>query len=133
MNDLAASIGLVQLKKLDEMNAYRSQIIRNYLDQIANLESIDPLVPFEPDNYVYQMFGIRVDDRDDMIVYLKSKGIATGCHYTPLSIQPLFKRWGLNCPYIEKQINRCITLPLHTGLTEEEVHYCCEALIQKIT
>ncbi len=66
MNDLAASIGLAQLEKLPRMNAHRSEVIRAYLNGIMNIESIQPLLPFEPENYVYQMFGIRVEKRDEL-------------------------------------------------------------------
>lgn len=128
MNDLAAAIGLAQLKKLPAMNARRSEIIRRYLDGLADVPGVEPLLPFEPENYCYQMFGIRTDDRDEMMIHLKQRGIATGCHYTPLSIQPLFKPWGENCPYIEKEIDRCITLPLHVALTDEEVDYVIDGI-----
>ncbi len=128
MNDLAAAIGLAQLKKLPAMNARRSEIIGRYMDGIASIPGVEPLLPFEPENYCYQMFGIRTDDRDEMMIHLKGRGIATGCHYTPLSIQPLFKPWGENCPYIEKEIDRCITLPLHAALTDEEVDYVIEGI-----
>lgn len=128
MNDLAAAIGLAQLEKLPKMNARRSEIIRMYLDGIKNIEGIEPLLPFEPENYVYQMFGIRTEKRDDLMIYLKSKGIATGCHYTPLSIQPLFKPFAENCDFIEKETNKFITLPLHADLTNEEVEYIIQNL-----
>lgn len=129
MNDLAASIGLVQLRKLPEFNRRRSEIIRQYLDGIKGIDFIEPLLPFEPENYPYQMFGIRTKHRDELMIYLKNKGIATGCHYTPLSIQPLFSKWGRNCHYIEKEASRFITLPLHADLRDEEVSYIINALI----
>lgn len=128
MNDLAASIGLAQLKKLPTFNQKRSKVIRLYLDGLKGISGISPLLPFEPELYPYQMFGIRADKRDDLIVYLKTKGVATGCHYTPLSIQPLFKEWGNNCPFIEKEHNKFITLPLHAELTEEEVRYIIDMI-----
>lgn len=123
MNDLAASIGLAQLKKLPAMNKRRADIIKAYMDGIKDIPGIKPLLPYAPDKYVYQMFGIRIEKRDELMIYLKSKGIATGCHYTPLSIQPLFKEWGNNCPYVEKEADMFITLPLHADLTDEEVEY----------
>jgi len=123
MNDLAASIGLGQLERLPEMNARRSEIIKQYMEGIKNIDGVEPLLPYEPDNYVYQMFGIRAEKRDDLMIYLKSQGVATGCHYTPLSIQPLFKPYAGDCSYIEKEHNKFITLPLHADLTEEEVEY----------
>jgi len=128
MNDLAASIGLAQLKKLPSMNARRSAIIRKYLDGIKDLDGIEPVLPFEPEKYVYQMFAIKTDKRDELMIYLKSKGIATGCHYTPLSLQPLFKPYAKDCAFIEKESNRFITLPLHADLTDGEVDYVIEQL-----
>jgi len=128
MNDLAASIGLVQLEKLDRMNSRRSEIIRKYLDGIKGLTGINPILPFDVDKYVYQMFGIRADRRDELMIYLKSKGIATGCHYTPLTMQPLFRPFAKDCEYIEKEANKFITLPLHADLTDQEVDFVVEAL-----
>ena len=61
------------------------------------------------------------------LIYLKNNGAAR-CHYTPLSLQPLFKQWGLNCPYFEKEIDRCITLPLHPDLKSNEVEYIISLL-----
>ena len=105
------------------MNQRRSKVIRKYLEGIKKLDSIKPLLPYEPEKYVYQMFGIRVDRKDDLILYLKSKGIATGCHYTPLSMQSLFKPYARNCNFIKKEYYKLITLPLHADLTNEEVEY----------
>jgi len=130
MNDLSAAIGLAQLKKLPGMNKRRSEIIRKYLDGISEIKGIEPLIPFEPEKYFYQMFGIRSENRDELMIYLKSKGIATGCHYTPLSIQPLFKEFGGNCPYIEKEYKKFITLPLHSDLKDEEIEYIKNCLYE---
>jgi len=123
MNDLAASIGLAQLKKLPDFNKRRSAIIRQYMNGLKDLEGIKPMLPFEPETYPYQMFGIRAERRDELMIYLKSKGIATGCHYTPLTLQPLFKPFAQGCEYIEKEADKLITLPLHVDLTNEEIDY----------
>lgn len=130
MNDLAASIGLVQLERLPEMNKRRSEIITKYLSGIKNLKTIRPLLPYEPNRYVYQMFGIRTEHKEDLILYLKSKGIATGCHYTPLTMQPLFKLYASICPVAESEYYKMITLPLHADLTNEEVDYIVDNLNQ---
>ncbi|TNE51076.1 MAG: DegT/DnrJ/EryC1/StrS family aminotransferase [Bacteroidetes bacterium] len=128
MNDLAAAIGLAQLKKLPAMSRRRSEIIRQYMDGLRDVPGVTPLLPFEPENYCYQMFGVRADQRDALMIHLKSKGIATGCHYTPLSIQPLFAPWGNTCPFVEAEYERFITLPLHADLTDEEVQYVLEGI-----
>ncbi len=128
MNDLAASIGLVQLKKLPEFNKKRSYIINRYLNGIKSITGVSSLLPYEPEKYPYQMFGIRSEQRDDLMIFLKSKGIATGCHYTPLSMQPLFRKYARNCEFIENETSKFITLPLHTDLTTDEVDYIIDAL-----
>ena len=128
MNDLAASIGLAQLKKLPGMNQRRSEIIRMYLDGLKGVAGIEPLLPFQPEDYCYQMFGVRSDRRNELMIHLKGKGISTGCHYTPLSIQPLFKPWGNNCSFVEAESERFVTLPLHADLTNEEVNYVIEGV-----
>jgi len=130
MNDLAASIGLVQLKKLPEMNSKRSHIIDLYAEGIQNCQTIKPIVPYQTEKYVYQMFGIRTEHKEDLILYLKSKGIATGCHYTPLTMQPLFKQYVSKCDVAEREYQKMITLPLHSDLNSEEVNYVIEHLIK---
>ena len=130
MNDLAAAIGLVQLRKLPDMNKRRSEIIRRYLDGLSNTNGIQPLLPFDPESHSYQMFGIRAEQRDELMIYLKGKGIATGCHYTPLSMQPLFKPYAKHCEISEKLHESFITLPLHAELTNEEVDYVVENINQ---
>ena len=72
--------------------------------------------------------NIRKENRDELMIYLKLKGIATACHYTPLSLQPLFKPYANNCEFIEKEANKFITLPLHADLTNNEVKYVINEL-----
>ena len=123
MNDLAASIGLAQFDRLAEMNTRRSEIIKKYLDGIRGMKNIKPLLPYDLNKYVYQIFGIRVKEKDKLIIYLKTKGIATGCHYTPLTMQPLFSQYSSDCPIAEEEYFKMITLPLHADLTDEEIEY----------
>jgi perosamine synthetase len=128
MNDLAAAIGLAQLKKLDSMNVRRSQCIRKYMDGMKHFKRIQPLLPYEPHKYVYWIFGVRCEMRDELIVHLKSKGIATGVHYMPLTLHPLFKKYAAECPVSKKIWQTFVTLPLHVDLTDEEIDYVLEAL-----
>lgn len=128
MNNLAACIGLAQLKKLPTMNKRRSEIVKTYLDGIKGLNKIRPLLPFEPENYSYQMFGIRCDERDKLILHLKSRGISTGVHYVPLYKHSYFKQWENKCPVAERIWKSFITLPLHADLTQEEINYVITAL-----
>lgn len=128
MNDLMAAIGLAQLKKLDQMNARRRQIIRRYLTGIADCEDIRPLLPYSLEDSSYWIFGVRCEQRDDLILHLKQKGIATSVHYMPLPMHPLFKEFNGRIPNAERVWKTMITLPLFPDLTDEEVDYVVDAL-----
>ncbi len=128
MNDLSASIGLAQLKKLDWMNSERSKHIHRYMEGIKDLKHITPLLPFEPDENSYWLFGVRCEKRDELILHLKSKGIATGVHYVPLMLFPFFKKWDNRCDVSKRIWKSFVTLPLFAELTNIEIDYVIEAL-----
>ena len=124
MNDVMAAIGLAQLKKLDDMNARRRAIITKYLDGIKDIPGIKPYLPYTVKGYeAYWFFGIRSEKRDKLIVHLKNKGIATGVHFYPLPLHPLFRAFDRSCKVAEKIWKSFITLPSHVDLTGEEVEY----------
>ncbi|HNR40752.1 MAG TPA: DegT/DnrJ/EryC1/StrS aminotransferase family protein [Bacteroidales bacterium] len=128
MNDLAAAIGLAQLNKLDRMNERRAEIIAGYLNGIKSLNTIKPIFPYEPGNGAYWYFGIRSDRRDELIIYLKNKGIATGVHFYPLTLQPLFRQYTAGCETAERIWKEIITMPSHPDLTDEEIDYVLDSL-----
>lgn len=132
MNDLAASIGLVQLQKLDAMNARRKATIARYLEGIKDLEHVRPLIPYDMSGEnTYHIFGVRTSAslRDHLMRYLKRHGIATGLHYTPLPLHPLFSAHTETTPNALSVYPCIMTLPLHASLTDREVDYIIEKLI----
>jgi len=128
MNDLAAAIGLAQLAKLDIMNQRRAAIIEKYLNGIRDLNNLKPIFPYIRGNGAYWYFGIIYEKRDELIIFLKHKGISTGVHFYPLTMQPLFKSFAKSCPVAEKIWNNFITLPSHVDLTDYEIDYVIKAL-----
>ena len=128
MNDLAASIGLAQLKKLDQMNRKKENLISGYLDGIAKLDNVQPLLPYRLQNSSYWIFGIRCPDRDKLILHLKRDGIATGVHYMPLQEHPLFSNYGCDTPVIDEIWRSILTLPLFADMTMIELNYVIESL-----
>jgi perosamine synthetase len=128
MNDLSAAIGLAQLKKLPLFNKRRSEFVSRYLDGIEGLKHIKPLMPYDPVNNNYWLFGVRCQNRDKLILFLKSKGIATGVHYMPLTLHPFFSEYKSDCKVAENIWDTFVTLPLHVDLTDKEVDYVIFAL-----
>jgi len=128
MNDVAAAIGLAQLHKLEKMNAQRRNIIKKYVAGISGLKTIQPIFPYNTNEGAYWFLGIRSQHRDELIVYLKNKGIATGVHFYPLPMQPLFQKYDNGCSVAKDIWKTFITLPSHVDLTDEEINYVIEAL-----
>jgi len=120
MNDIPAAIGLVQLARLDEMNARRTHWAGRYDEALKPLAWIQrPIVEpnTKPDwhNYV-----IQTDHRDDLNAYLAERGIATGVHYIPNNHYEMYKKCRGKTPVSERIWKRLLTLPLYPDLTEED-------------
>ena len=129
MNDIAAAIGLAQLKKLDNMNTNRRKIIKKYVDGIKDLRSIRPIFPYSFEGKeAYWYFGIRCENRDDLIIYLNKKGIANGVHFYPIPLHPLFKKYDNGCEISKTVWKTFITLPSHTELSDNELDYILSVL-----
>jgi perosamine synthetase len=128
MNDLMAAIGLAQLAKLERMNARRRELIDRYLQGLHGCRALQPLLPYTLNDSAYWLFGVRLADRDGLIVYLRQRGIATGVHYMPLPMHPLFSHAEAAVPVARRVWQEIVTLPLHADLSDGEVDYVLDAL-----
>ena len=133
MNNLAASIGIGQLKKLDHINEKKNIALMRFLDALKFCKSISPLLPYstlERNKSSYWLFGVRTEHRNELMSFLMKHNISYGMHFTPLNEQPLFDSYVKNTTPIASEIsNKILTLPLHAELTEEEIDYICKALV----
>jgi perosamine synthetase len=129
MNDIAAAIGLVQLSKLDRANAKRRAIIQHYNNAFRDIDWIE--IPVEKD-YVrsaHHNYVIKSPHRDELNLYLKDKGIATGVHYMPVHLHPFYrKRFDANVPVSERIWTQLLTLPLYPDLTDEDINYVIDSI-----
>lgn len=133
MTDIAAAIGLAQLKVIDEFNDKRISNADYLNEQLKDVEGI--VTPKSPDNYkhVYHQYTILVEkgNRDDWVEFLTNKGIGTGIHYPiPLYNQPIYKKLGIegDCPLAEKAADNVISLPVHPSLTKEDLDLVVDAV-----
>jgi perosamine synthetase len=123
MNDLMAAIGLAQLKKLNQMNKRREEIIRRYIEGLNGKDNVRAGLPYTIKDSSYWMFMVRVKDRDRFILHMKKNNIATGVHYMPLTMHPLFQKYKSETPVADKIWQEFVTLPLFPDLKDEEVDY----------
>ena len=129
MTDIAAAIGLAQLKRLDRLNEQRINNAMYYNGKLSN-ESIQK--PFIAENvkHVFHQYTIRVKERDRFIAYLKAKGVGYGIYYQiPIHKQPMFSDYNkLTLPEAEHACKEVVSIPVHPALSKEELGYVAEVM-----
>jgi len=130
MNDLMASIGLSQLKKLNWLNSQRIKILKKYLNGIKNCKNIIPSYPYRLKNSSYWTFSVRCKKRDNLIRFLKSKGISTSVHLMPLPLHPLYKKYKSNVKKSLEVWKEIVVLPFFPELKNNEINFVIKALCQ---
>jgi perosamine synthetase len=118
MNDINASIGLGQLKRLDEMLAKRRAIQSAYNEALGACEHIK--IPAY--SHTVQYYTIQCTDRDKLSEYLTEEGIATSVHFKPLYEMTYWKKAKKRpLPVCDKVWPTLLSLPCHDALTWVQV------------
>jgi dTDP-4-amino-4,6-dideoxygalactose transaminase len=126
MTDIAAAIGLVQLKRLDGFTKSRIENAEYLTTHVNTIEGITPPYVLDQVKHVFHQYTVRVENgkRDDVKEFLTGLGIGTGVHY-PKTIydQKLYQDLGIggNCPQAEKAASEVLSLPVHPGLSTEDL------------
>lgn len=121
MNDIAAAMGLVQLRRLDALNGRRRAIVERYYEGLAGIDQIE--LPSEDDaafRSSWHMFVVRCERRDGLSSFLAGHGVATGVHYAPIH---RYRCYGdqPSLPVAEAVFERLLTLPLYPDLPGDQV------------
>lgn len=120
-NSIMAGIALVQLKYLDEDNAYRRKLAAIYdslLSGNSNIRIID--APYK-DECSYHIYEIEVKDREGLLAKLAENDIYAGVHYRDNTEYSLYSYDHGTCPNAHAVSQRIITLPLHLNLNEDDI------------
>jgi len=129
MNDITAAIALVQLKKLNKMNARRKQIADHYTRALKghSLITTPPSIP-KGCRSSWHIYCIRAKRRDELSIYLQQKEIATGVHYKPVHT---YKCYGNRpvLPKAESVFEEILSLPMYPGLSKDDVDRVTGAIL----
>lgn len=130
MTEMAAAMGLVQLKKLDIWNEKRRKNAA-YYDSVLKEKCEIPYVA--PGNkHCYHQYTIKLKDRDKVMEKLKEKGVGS-CVYYPIEIHKQKVYWyKLILLETDKVKQEVLSIPVHPGLSEEEVKKVAEAVLDSI-
>lgn len=131
LTDIAAAMGLHQLKRLPGFQVRREQIAAAYDAALADLPLTLPPRPVHAgDLHSWHLYVVRLDeaagiDRDQLIDSLFADGIGVSVHYIPLHLHPYWReRYDLRpeqFPHSQRAYERMVTLPLYTRMSDADV------------
>lgn len=133
MTDIAASIGIAQMRKLDRFNAARRRNAAALTDALRGIDGIVPPVERQGFTHVYHQYTVVVEgDRDLMQERLRERGVGSAVHYPiPVHRQPAYQKLGYGSavlPVAERAADHVLSLPVHPGLSEADLDRIVESV-----
>jgi len=138
LTDLAASLGVEQLKQCDDFYERRRQIAARYGEEFADLPEIKTPVCHPGMQHAWHLYVIQLElerlriDRRDFVEALRENNVGTSVHFIPLHLHPYYRnRYGCRPEYFPNAstvFERIISLPIYPGMTGADVDDVVEAV-----
>ena len=133
LTDIAAAIGLRQLRKAEEMRQMRERIARYYSEAFRDMDEVALPAQSTDRIHSWHLFPIKLNldrlsiDRNNFTGLLKEKGIGCSVHWRPLHLHPYYEEtfgWSLrDFPVASREWERLVSLPIFPGMRDEELEH----------
>jgi len=139
MPEIEAAIGLVQLKKLPEFLERRRRNAGLLTERLRGLKGLR--LPAEPRGYRHSwyLYTVRLEEgggerRDAVVEELAGRGVGAAVYYrVPVHLMPYYRRFGRRrLPETEKAASQVFSLPVHPGVTPEEIGHIGRSVAQVV-
>ena len=131
MTDIAAALGIEQLKKCDDFHQARRRIAEQYNEAFADLAEIQAPANGSDLQHAWHLYIMQLNldrlsiDRQDFIKALNSRRIGTSVHFIPLHLHPFYKQtFGCQAsdfPQASAAFERILSLPIYPTMTQQNV------------
>lgn len=137
LTDIAAAMGIHQLRKAHAFQRQRALLAAAYDEQLKDLPIVLPPQPEAGDVHAWHLYAIRLQDtagvgRDELVDRLFVEGIGCSVHYIPLHLQPYWRHaYALTpemFPVSQHVYERTLSLPLYTRMTVDDVTRVVQAI-----
>jgi perosamine synthetase len=136
MTDIQASIGLVQIRRLEELLRIRVAKAERYTRELTGLKLRTPYTPAYA-THTYQSYCLDLDpsvDRDDLMARLLRRGVATRRGVMASHLEKVYRdRVGkVSLPITEQKARSTMLIPLFATMTDDEQSYVIESLREEL-
>ena len=123
MNSFQAAVLLQKLTVLDQELAARAKVAARYDNELDGYFRKQQILP--NCKSAYALYTINCDDRDELMAYLKERGIPCGAYYPrPVNTQTAYAKWNTrSLPVCEKLSKTVLSLPMTPYLDKEQMDY----------
>ncbi len=137
LTDIAAALGLHQLKRLPGFQVRRQALAERFNAAFKSLPLVLPPTPAAGDTHSWHLYVVRLGDdarveRDRFIERMFEQGIGCSVHYIPLHLHPYWRdRYGLTpeqFPRSQRAYERMVSLPLYTRMTDADADRVVQAV-----
>ena len=136
LSDIHASLGISQLRKLKHFITERNKIAKRYDKIFRNNENIFPLKIKNHNYSSYHLYVIRIvsdklNIRNKIIKFIKSKNIFLNVHYIPVHYHPFYKKMKIKRSLLknsEKYFDQALSLPIYVGLKKKDQIYVSKCI-----
>lgn len=142
MTDIAAAIGIQQLKRLPQFQVRRREIVRQYHEAFSEYEELQLPIEKPEVEHAWHLYVVRLNpdllriSRGQFIEELKARNIGTSVHFIPVHLHPYYRdKYGFkpdDFPIAYREYQRIISLPLYPKMTDQDVRDVIEAVIDVV-
>ena len=129
MSDLNAALARVGLRELELVNRRRAEVAARYRDGLQSIPGVEPLRHEDDRVSSHCLFPVLADERDALLAHLRSHRIGAGVHYKSNDRFPVYEPALL--PEAHWFSDHVLSLPMHSGLTDDEVDRVLEVLASR--
>lgn len=133
LSELDAAYAIAQLKKTDGFINRRKVIAKKYEERLKDVKHIT-ILPYK-NEHIYTQYIIKISrNRDAFARALKERGVATALNYIPLHLLSYYKnKYSIKITAYPNALNnyqQILSLPIYAGLSDEEVDYICNQVVE---
>jgi dTDP-4-amino-4,6-dideoxygalactose transaminase len=129
LDEIQAAVLRARLPFLHGWTSARRELAASYRRALSRTDAVNVPLEFDP-GHVYHLFVVHARDRERLRLHLTNRGVETLIHYpVPIPRQPaLAAADPASCPCADQACSEVLSLPLHPGLTPDDINQVAAAI-----